>query len=42
MHDVSYFCCLKHILETKQLGGDEDFVRTGRVSALGLKGDLIQ
>ncbi len=42
MHDVSYFCCLKQILKTRQIGGDEDFVDAGRVSALRLKGDLIQ
>jgi hypothetical protein len=41
VHDVSYFCRLKHILETKQIGGYEDFVQPGRVSALGLKDDLI-
>ncbi len=41
MHDVSYFCRPKHIFETKQIGGYEDFVQPGRVSALGLKDDLI-
>ena len=42
MHDVSYFCCLKHILKTRQIGGYEDFVEAGRVSAQRLKGNLIQ
>ena len=42
MHDVSYFCCLKHILKTWQIGGYEDFVLARRVSAQRLKGNLIQ
>ncbi len=42
MHDVSYFCCLKHIRKTRQIDCYEDFVDAGRVSAQRLKGNLIQ
>ena len=41
MHEVSYFCCLKHFLESRQIGCYQDFVWPSWVCALRVKDDLI-
>jgi hypothetical protein len=41
MHEVSYFCCLKHILETRQIGSYQKFVQPDWVGFLRLYGYLI-
>ena len=41
MHEVSYFCCIKHFLKSIQIGCYQNFVWSSWVCALRFKDDLI-